>query len=287
MIISGYPEVDRAFRPIGQGAGDSPMHADRQAAMLLAGILALAGCAGANRPSLGGSDLVVPDHLPGQPDAPDDADDLATDPGSQDPTPGDAAAVDTDAAPQDLPPEIDLATPPQLVLSDTSLDFGTAACAADAAAKRTLTLHNAGGSPLTWAAALSADDAFALPAETGGTLAAGGTATLDVTLKGVPANATAATPWTATLTVTSNDPTAPSVAIPLKVTPLGATLALAPPTAAFGQVPLDGPGAQLSLTLTNTGNLPVDVTPGQPPDDAFALTWTAAPAAVTYICIAA
>ncbi|MCW5805729.1 MAG: choice-of-anchor D domain-containing protein [Deltaproteobacteria bacterium] len=81
---------------------------------------------------------------------------------------------------------------------------------------------------------------------------------LEVTVRAAPANRTG--PMAATLTVTSNLAQNPTRTVALTGTATSGTLALAPgATVDFGAVDVQGPAAQRTLTITNTGDAPVDL----------------------------
>jgi len=72
-----------------------------------------------------------------------------------------------------------------------------------------------------------------------------------------------------------------TVTVPLQVTARGGTLTLSPASAGFGQVQLSVQAQDIPLTITNTGNAPVDVTVGAATDPSFAVAYTGGPAAQT------
>ena len=91
----------------------------------------------------------------------------------------------------------------------------------------------------------------------------------------VPATAAAAATLSASLTVTTNDPTHASAAIALSATAHGGTLAWAagsPTTADFGIAKVNQADTPIALSLTNTGNAPLGIPAGAPSGSQFTIT---------------
>ena len=61
------------------------------------------------------------------------------------------------------------------------------------------------------------------------------------------------------LTITTNDTTSPSVAVPIKRTAAGGTLSVVPLTAAFGDTPVSVAAQNVPIALKNTGNQAVTI----------------------------
>jgi hypothetical protein len=171
------------------------------------------------------------------------------------------------------------AAAPGLTLSTSGIDFGLVNCGAGAPASKTLTIYNMGGAPLTWAASLSATQAFSLVGVVGASVAPGGSATVTIAASAVPAVTGAGTTLKATLTLTSNDPANATVLVPISLSAAGGTLTVTPLAAAFGQSMIGAAATPIPVAVTNVGNQAVTVgftAPGAP----FSLTWTGSPSAV-------
>ncbi len=144
-------------------------------------------------------------------------------------------------------------TPATASLSAAAIDFGGVNCGVSPPPSKALTVTNTGGSTLAVSATvLGSTFTFASGSATTLTLAAGasGTLTLEAT---VPASATAGTPLTGSLALFTNDPTGPDRAIPLQVTPTGATLS-GTSTYVFPATAIDVASTPVALQLTNSGN---------------------------------
>ena len=162
-------------------------------------------------------------------------------------------------------------------ISDTRLDFGASDCGGDAPLDKTITLTNAGGGTVTWSAQLDATPYFSLVGATSGSFSVGGAATLTVHAKPIPATAIAGADYRGTLLLTTNDPRTPSAFVPLMISAQGGTLSLSPSTASFGQVPINTASRDIALTLTNTGNKPVELGFAQPSNTDFTIAWAVSP----------
>lgn len=175
----------------------------------------------------------------------------------------------------------DAATPPVAELSTAPIDFGFADCGGPGPANATLTVKNTGGSPLDLTASVGTSSAFSLVSGATAQVAPGESADVVIAVSPMPASATAGAVITGNLNLQTSDPEHASVNLPLSVTARGATLVLMPTIASFPLVQVGSASAPLPLTLTNTGNAPVDVSFGAPDDPQFGLTYTGEPAAVT------
>jgi len=136
---------------------------------------------------------------------------------------------------------------PAVVLSPTSLSFGTVAIGTTSTAK-TVTLKNTGTALLTISAITvtgtnTAD--FAQTHTCGSSLAAGASCTISVTFK-----PTASGTRSASLSVTDNAPGSPQK-VPLSGT--GTTAKLSPTSLSFGTVAIGVASATKTVTLKNTG----------------------------------
>ena len=170
---------------------------------------------------------------------------------------------------------------PLAFLSAAGVDFGLVDCGGAAPDNKSITLRNLGLAPLTWTAAMSASDVFAIVEPASGTIVPGSSATVTVSATAVASGALAGASVQSLLTITTNDPVHAKSDLPVRMTPGGGTLILTPPTSAFGTVPLNAQAPDIALTLTNAGNKPVSVAFAQPADAQFGLQWTTSPSAVT------
>jgi hypothetical protein len=192
-----------------------------------------------------------------------------------------------DTGPADAPIDArrDVAT---AQLSAPTLDFGPSGCGAgesDADAEaggggtdagglatRTLTLTNAGIVPLSWEASLSSTPEFALVGNASGSIAPGASDSVTVSAQPIAISATAGAVLQAVLTLTMNDPAHLSVDVPVTITASGATIAISPGTADFGQVKVNNAATPIPITVQNVGNAPVTVSVAQPADPQLSLT---------------
>jgi hypothetical protein len=180
----------------------------------------------------------------------------------------------------DVSPDAPPGSPPSAAVSASAIDFGISACGAAAPANRGVTLTNVGGLPLVWQAALNTTAYFAISGTAAGSLDPGASTTVTVAAQPVPAFGIAGNSMQAMLTITTNDPTNPTVSVPIKLVAGGASLTVVPTSAAFGQVSVGTSATPIPITLTNTGNLPVTLGFTQPATTALSLSWMGAPATV-------
>jgi hypothetical protein len=171
-------------------------------------------------------------------------------------------------------------SPPSAALSASAVDFGTSPCGGDAPPNRVVTISNVGGTALTWQAALNTTEYFMIAGLAGGTVDPGTSASLTLAAQSVPAFAVAGDTEQATLTITTSDPSDRTMSLPVKLVVGGASLAIVPTSAAFGQVSVGTSASPIPITLTNTGNLSTTVGFVQPANAAFTLDWTGSPASV-------
>jgi len=168
----------------------------------------------------------------------------------------------------------DTTVPSTITISaGSAIDFGLAECGGKAPAPTTFTVGNNGATTVQYQLSLSSTSVFQIVGAASGNVGPGATASATIATTAVPASATAGQIDQATLTITTTDPSLPMAAVTLKRTAEGATLALSPATAAFGDVPVSATQAT-PLTLTNTGNEAATVTISAPTSPLFALTWT-------------
>jgi hypothetical protein len=166
--------------------------------------------------------------------------------------------------------------PPSVTFSAQSLDFGLTNCGGAPPAHQQLQLTNTGGLPLTWSASIPASS-FTLLGTVAGSVAPGGNAKITVESAAVPATATAGAVTLTTMVITTNDPNNATVDVPVQITAQGATFALNPTTADFGQFSVGVQAPNIALTLTNTGNAAASVAFGAPGNPDFGVTYTGAP----------
>ena len=200
----------------------------------------------------------------------------------EDPTfPRDASPETSgEAGPSDAHGDVD-PNAPAIVLSATTLDFGSVSCGS-AAAPQTIVVRNAGASDLSYDVTLDNAAAFDLGGAVKGSISRGASLTFTVTPKTIPSSATAGATAQASLTIHSNDPLRPTQVVGMRITPRGGTLAIVPLTVDFGQVPVEAPGgATAPLQIKNVGNAPITVALEAPASTEFTVSWTGAPTAVT------
>ena len=178
--------------------------------------------------------------------------------------PSAAPVVAADAGPPVVP-----AGPPAALLSATEITFGNVDCGAAAPADQTFTIQNKGGGQLTWSVQIDNTSYFALGATRSGTLAANATATVTVKALAMPASANAGELRQATVALTTNDAIAPLAYVPIKATAHGATLALTPASASFGDVPIGTDAPEIALAFKNSGNAPAALAFTQPASTDF------------------
>jgi hypothetical protein len=122
---------------------------------------------------------------------------------------------------------------------------------------------------------------FTIQSGAAGTLQQGDTATIAIAATAVPGSSTAGTPLTGVLALTTNVPGSTSVSVPVQMVPKGGSLKVTPSVASFGQVQLGTAATPLPVTITNTGNAPVQLALGTSTNSDFSVTYTGAPAAAT------
>ncbi len=187
-----------------------------------------------------------------------------------------AGCTDSSPLPQPPPPVAAAPKPAAASLSETSLNFGSVDCGTEAP-KKELTIRNTGGEPLSYKADVQPPGAFALVGSTDGTIPAGGSAKVTVSAAAIPASATAGTVSTAALLLTTSDAAKASTSLPLTITAAGATFALTPAAADFGEFPVNAQAPAISWTLENTGNKAATVTFGALPSADFGLEYSGYP----------
>ncbi len=163
---------------------------------------------------------------------------------------------------------------PLAYFSAAGVDFGLAECAGTAPPDQSITVANLGAAPLTWSATLAGSRAIAFNGAREGTLAPGARGAITIAAEAFPRATVAGVALEATLTVVTSDPAHPKTEMPVKVTPAGGTLVLAPAAVSFGQVPLRERAPDLPLLLANPGNRAIDVTIAAPSDPTFTLSWS-------------
>jgi hypothetical protein len=169
---------------------------------------------------------------------------------------------------------------PLAVFPPGPVDLGVGDCGG-AALVKTVAVQNKGGKALTLGITTSGAPFTVFPSSL--TIDPGQTGTMTLSVL-VPSTATAGTKITGSITVTTNDPSKPSVTVPVTVTPEGATLVFnagSPTSADFGQAPIGVADAPINLSLKNTGNKAATVTFGAPTSSQFSLAATpASPSAI-------
>jgi hypothetical protein len=185
-----------------------------------------------------------------------------------------------EAAPSDAHSDVD-PNAPAVVVSASTLDFGSVSCGSSAA-PQTLVVRNAGASDLSYDVTLDNVAAFDIGGAVKGAISAGASLTFTVTPKPIPASATAGATAQGALTIHSNDPLRPTSVVGMHVTPSGGALAITPVAVDFGQVPVDAQSpVSVPLVIKNVGNAPISVALGQPLSTEFTVAWSGAPSAVS------
>jgi len=163
---------------------------------------------------------------------------------------------------------------PQLSVAPASIDFGAVSNGLKGTAN--LLLNNAGSSDLTVSMMTVAGSAFGITGiTTPKIISAGQSAPLTVTFSPTTAGAASGS-----LSIISNDPTNPTLAVPL--TGQGTTAATGQLTASstslsFGSVGIGSVSTQ-QIAITNTGNAPVQISKITPSGAGFTVTGLTAPA---------
>jgi hypothetical protein len=171
--------------------------------------------------------------------------------------------------------------PPTGMFPVTPVDFGLVGCGSAPAQPMTYSFTNTGPVPITYSASVGTSTLFGIQGASSGTVVPGATGSITLTAAMVPANSTAGTAITGTLTLTTDVPGFMLVTVPLKITPQGGSITLSPATAGFNTVELTVQAPDIPLTISNVGNAPVGVTLGVATDPQFAVVYTGAPGAVT------
>jgi hypothetical protein len=230
-------------------------------ARLGAASLAWSGCVGSNDQATPPAVDASFDANLGAPDTSVPARDATPPPSPED------AALD---APADA--SVD-AGPPSVVGLPASLSFGLVDCGGANPPDKVVTLTNAGGADLHVFVGLQNGGGPFTLSTSQLTIAPGASAPFTLSAQSVPATATAGLAFTDTLVVRTDDPQNASASIPVSMTPHGATVTVSPPAAAFGNV-TTGTTSTIPVSIANTGNADVVVTPGAPTDPRFASVTT-------------
>jgi len=166
------------------------------------------------------------------------------------------------------------ATQPQLSVTPTSIDFGTVSNGLKGTAN--LALNNLGSADLTISMITLTGTAFGISGiTTPKTISAGQSAQATVTFSPTTAGAASGS-----IAIVSNDPTNPTLNIPLSGTGSAAPtgqLSASPTSLSFGSVAIGSSPTQ-QVTLTNTGNAVVQISNISPSGAGFAVSGLTAPA---------
>jgi hypothetical protein len=149
-----------------------------------------------------------------------------------------------------------------LAVSTKALAFGSVACGAQAGAQ-TFTVSNTGTASFTWTASLAkgASSPYAV-SPSSGTLAAGAKTTVTVTPAPIPQTSALTNDlYGDTLTITPKGISGGAAqTIAISETAKGGVITVSAPSIAFGSQP-EGQPTTGALTITNTGTMPVTLTP--------------------------
>jgi hypothetical protein len=143
-------------------------------------------------------------------------------------------------------------TQPAVGLSGTSLDFGDQRVGTSSTSQP-VTLSNTGNAPLTLSSIAASGD-FAETSNCGDSVTVGGNCTISVTL-----TATATGARSGVLTITDDAPGSPHT-VTLSGTGIEPAVSLAPPSLNFGNQRVGRSSAPQTVTLTNTGTAPLNIT---------------------------
>ena len=165
---------------------------------------------------------------------------------------------------------------PTASVPTASIDFGPTDCGAATPSAKTVTIRNTGAAELDVSASLPTSAVFALIGGASVKIPPGKQATLTVTAS-IPQATTAGSAQTATLTLATNDPASPSIAVALRATASGGTLTLDAPLYSFATVDVGTPAPDIPITLANSGNAAIQVSLGAPTDPQFTATYMAGP----------
>jgi hypothetical protein len=177
------------------------------------------------------------------------------------------AGVATAGSPQAVGVTLTVAAPPALSVTPSSLTFN----GPPGTATQNITITNTGGSPLNWSAALAsgAPSYVTITTPASGTLAAGASATLTISVNttGVPPGTTASTSVTISAT---NPATGTAVTGSPATVPISITVTAPPPAMQLSTTSLSftttagsNPPPQ-TITITNTGGGTLNWTAGTP-----------------------
>ncbi len=177
----------------------------------------------------------------------------------------------SDAGSPDAAPLSEAGKPgnPAAKFSSTPMDLGVIGCSASGTT--TFTVSNAGGGTLAVSASTTGT-AFSVTPTTV-TLPAGSATAILTVVATVPGSSTAAIPLIGSLNLFTNDPAQANVAIPLSVTPSGATLVAQNGVTSvnFPTSEVMQPAPNRAITLFNTGTTSATVSFGAPTVPDFSL----------------
>jgi len=169
------------------------------------------------------------------------------------------------------------ASQPQISLSQSSINFGTVSVGSTG--NSSLVISNLGSAPLTVSVIGVTGAGFAVSGvTTPATINPSSSATLGVTF--TPAAASAAS---GSITITSNDPTNPTLAVPLSGTgsnTAAGQLSASPASVNFGSVAVGGSSGAQQIVVSNTGTAAVNITAVVLNGSVFAVTGATAPVTV-------
>jgi hypothetical protein len=160
------------------------------------------------------------------------------------------------------------AEPPKIELSTSFTDFGPTACGGTAAATRSFTIKNGGGSSLHWTAKVPDGSPFSVaPAE--GDVPPREAMAVDVVSNAAPVEELPGTK-SAVIAFSSNDPNTPVTEMVAQRVATGGMLEVDPQPLAFGDSPV-GVTIEAPFTVRNAGNDALDVEIGAPNQPAFTI----------------
>lgn len=170
--------------------------------------------------------------------------------------------------------------PPRYQVLPQEVDFGAAPCAGPGPAAQNVVLTNKGLLRMRFSARTIEPQSFVVKSPSTGSVGVGQSVALTVFAQPVLATAEAGKPIVGALVVDIDDTLRfGTISVPLRVTPSGAMLSVAPLAVSFGLADV-GASKQQEIAIENKGTQPAVVTFVQPADDSLSLDWTAAPSSV-------
>ncbi len=170
--------------------------------------------------------------------------------------------------------------PSNVSVAEDKIDLGFADCGGAASAAKAVKITNTGGGSVSWTAELESAG-FSILGASSGTFTGGGSVNVKVQANPFPTNVEAGTVSRATLVIVIDK--SKIFRVPLVATSRGATIAIQPGDAVFGEIPINTEAPDLALAIKNTGNAPATISFEQPSATDFGLTYTGTPASLVVL----